>query len=84
MTISVKPIAVPIKPRYSPKQADWEAYAELCVEYQVPNHRRWTNVTLDDEVNKLLDHLQEAKRRVTPNIQQRTLPAEKENKRNST
>ena len=25
MTISVKPIAVPIKPRYSPKQADWEA-----------------------------------------------------------
>ena len=49
--------------------------AELCGEYQVQNHRSWTKETLDDEVNKLLDNLQEAKRRVTPIIQQRTLPA---------
>ena len=75
MIISLRPVAAPIQPRYSPKQADWEAYAELCGEYQVPDHRSWTKETLDDEVNKLLDHLQEAKRRVTPIIEQRTLSA---------
>ena len=42
MTISARPIALPITSQFYSKQADWEAYEELCSKYQVPDQRSWT------------------------------------------
>ena len=56
---------------------------QSCGEYQVPDQRSWTKKQFDGEVNRLVEHLQDAKRRVTPIIQQRTLPEARKKQKKS-
>jgi len=75
-TLSIRPISIPIRPRSSPKQCNWERYREYLQTYDPPSTgANWTPADLDAETQRLLDHLSEARRISTPTVDARTLPA---------
>ena len=75
ITLSARPIRIPIKERYAPSQVNWVEYRRICDEYVPGNLDHGNGQDIDNEVTRLQRHLQNAKERVTPKITSRTIPA---------
>ena len=68
MTISARPINIPIRERLSPSQADWELCNRKCSEYTVPNLEGAGKNDIDAAVMEVTGFLSELREQVTPRI----------------
>ena len=79
LTVSTDPILIPIKPRPSYKQADWDGYSHTLSNHPTIDLQNKTLLDIDNAIETVTKQIQDASKQFIPTVHYRPIPYPRQN-----